>query len=191
MNPTDWLPFYPDAAPRRRPPYGPALVSQPPYTTAIFPVTDVLASLTFAPVYANRAPARRAPHETMVWTTPLGPLPVSPLSWLPILSSALIRRPPRGCWVDSAPPPSTQVVIAQSLAWQARGTDQRPVARGLPTRLRRALTWTVDPTILTAPCVDLGLEAVATTDLLNEALASPALIDEALGTPTLLNEDLC
>ena len=193
MDPTDWLPTHPDLMPWRRRRLGEALASLPPYTTAVFPVPDVLASLTFLPSYPDRVPHLRVTREQMaVMTGAIFVTAIHPLVWLPRLPPWGARtRLPLGAYLAyAAPPLSYQMVVAQSLAWSARYPDRvfhdRPPAPA-------GLFWTIDPSIAAAGefCVDLALDTFASPTLLAQALTVPAMIEEGLGTAQLLDEDLC
>ena len=193
MDPSDWLPFYPDLLPQRRARLGPSLASQPPYNAEIFPVVDVLAALTFLPSYPDRVPHLRVAREQMTVTTAaIFVTAIAPLAWLPFYPSRGARtRLPLGAYLSyAAPPLGYQMVVAQSLAWQARYPDwiphQRPPAPA-------GLFWTIDPSIAAAGefCVDLALDTFASSTLLAQTLTVPTMIEEGLGTAQLLDEDLC
>ena len=193
MDPTDWLPTHPDLMPRRRRRLGEALASLPPYTTAVFPVPDVLASLTFLPHYPDRVPHLRVTREqTAVMTGAIFVTAIAPLAWLPIYPAwGPHRRLSRGGMPFlAAPPPGFFMVVAQSLAWQARFPDR--VAHRLPPK-PAGLFWTIDPSIAAAGefCVDLALDTFASPTMLAQALTAPTMIEEGLGTAQLLDEDLC
>ena len=193
MDPTDWLPTHPDLMPRRRRQLGEALASLPPYTTAVFPVADVLASLTFLPFYPDRVPHLRVPREQMTVTTAaIVVTAIHPLVWLPHLPPWGARtRLPLGAYLAyAAPPLSYQMVVAQSLVWQARFPG------AVPHRLPPApagLFWTIDPTIPAAgePCVDLALDTWGATGLLAQEVTSAGFSVEGLGSSGLISEDLC
>jgi hypothetical protein len=190
MNPTNWLPFYPDLLPRRHARLGPALASQPPYSTAIFPVPVIAGRLAFLPTFPDRVPHRRVAREQMIFTSAaLGASAIGPLSWLSRYPDRVPhRRLPWGAHQEvAAPPLGYQAGVAQSLSWQAYGPDHVSTHR-VPLL---GLAWTIDPSLLFAPCVALGLEGATSSVFLAGALRSPALLGEGLGTPALLNEDLC
>lgn len=192
MNPTDWLPFYPDLLSRRHGRLGPSLAS-PPYNAAIFPVVDVLAGLTFLPSYPDRVPHLRIPREqTGVTTAAIFVTAIHPLAWLPVYPQRVPRRRLSlgGHLSYAAPPLGYQMVVAQSLAWQARFPSSVP--HRLPPK-PAGLFWTIDPSIAAAGvfCVDLALDTFASPTLLAQTLTVPAMIEEGLGTAQLLDEDLC
>lgn len=191
MNPTDWLPFYPDLLPRRHRRLGEALASRPPYSAAIFPVVDVLASLTFLPAYPDRVPHLRVAREQMTVTTAaIFVTAIAPLAWLSHYPDRVPHRYlPWGAYPEvTAPPLGYQMGVAQSLSWQAYAPDR--VARQRVPVLG-GLTWTIDPSLLSTCCVDLGLEGAASSIFLASGLTSPAFLGEGLGIPALINEDLC
>lgn len=193
MDPTDWLPTYPDVLPPRRAARGEALASLPPYTTAVFPVPDVLASLTFLPSFPDRVPHLRVTREqTSVTTAAILVTAIAPQAWLPSYPPWGARtRVPLGAYPSySAPPLGMQVVIAQSLAWQARFPGSVPHRR---PPAPAGLFWTIPPEIPAAavPCVAFGLETFGSPALRAQALTTPTIIEEGLGTTTLLDEDVC
>jgi hypothetical protein len=192
MDPTNWLPFYPDLLPRRRALRGSALASQPPYSAAIFPVVDVLAGLTFLPAYPDRVPhVRETREQTTVTTSAIFTTILAPAGWFPAYPDQVPhRRLAIGNLPSAAPPFGYFVVVAQSLAWQARYPDC--VAYHRPP-LPAGAFWTIGPEIAAAgePCVALGLDTFGAPALLAQVVSLPALIEEGLGTPALIDEDLC
>jgi hypothetical protein len=193
MDPSNWLPFHPDLLPRRRRRLGEALASLPPYTTAVFPVSDVLAGLTFLPYYPDRVPHLRVTREQMaVMTGATLVTAIAPQSWLPIFPGWGARtRLPLGAQVSyTGPPLGYAAVVAASLAWQAGFPSAVP--HRLPPK-PAGLFWAIDPSIPAAAaiCLDLGLDVFATSTLLTETGTAPALIVEGLASPRLLDEDLC
>jgi hypothetical protein len=192
MNPTDWLPTYPDRPPRPARRRGQAF-AQPPYNPAIFPVPDVLAGLTFLPRYPDRVSHHHTTHEqTGVASAAVFVPAIASLAWLPTFPAWGGRtRLPRGAQQAYAGPPlGYQMVVAQSLAWQARYPDRVPHRR-LPKP--GGCCWAIDPSIPASamPCVDLGLETFGSPALLAQAFTHPTLIEEGLGAPALIDEDLC
>jgi hypothetical protein len=88
------------------------------------------------------------------------------------------------------PPPGTQVVIAQSLAWQAKYPSQvhhtRPPNPG-------GTIESVNPGIAASGilCIELTPLGLTAPQLFGPALTIPVMLDAALGTPSLLGGDLC
>jgi len=167
--------------------------AQPPYNFEIFPVSDVLAGLTFLPSYPDRVPHHHVTREqTVVTSAAIFVTAIAPLAWLPSFPSWGMRtRLPRGAYPSyTGPPLSYQMVVAQSLAWQAHFPDRVPHRR-LP--LLGGFFWAIDPSIPAGaiPCVDLGLETFGSPALLVQMLTVPTMIEEGLGTPALIDEDLC
>jgi len=192
MDPSDWLPTYPDVLPRRRAPRWQAL-AQPPYNTEIFPVPDVLADLTFLPTFPDRVPHLRVTREeTWVTSAAITSTALAPLTWLghyPLMVPH--RRLPAGAMQEiAAPPPGYQVVVAASLAWQSHYPSSVPHRRPLQPG---GSFSTVDPSVPAGEvlCMDLGLDTLTTTTMLGEALTTPTVLAEGLGTTTVLDEDLC
>jgi hypothetical protein len=193
MDPTDWLPTYPDLLPRRPSPRWPSLAAQPPYNTEIFPVPDVLADLTFLPSFPDQVPHVTTTREqTVVTTAAILVTAIAPLAWLPHYPGTVPhRRLPAGGMLDyTAAPPGYQTGVAASGAWRARYPDAVPHRRPLQPG---GSFDAVLPAVAAAGelCVDLGLEGLTTPALLAEALTTPTMIEEGLGTPALLDEDLC
>jgi len=193
MDPTDWLPTYPDRPARRRAPIADALASQPPYNPAIFPVADILASLTFLPSYPDRVPHLRETREQMIVTTAaILATAVAPLQWLPIYPPwGPRRRLPLGSLpAYMAPPLGEAMVIAQSLAWQAHWPDRVPHRR--PPVPGGLTTWAVTPlvaasTVLVVDVLPTGLQSSATAV---EGSEESTVAGEGVGTSTLIHEDL-
>lgn len=193
MDPSDWLPTYPDQLRRRRSRLAPALASQPPYNFEVFPVPDVLASLTFLPVFPDRVPHLRVTREeTGVMTAAQIATIVAPLGWLPIYPLTVPHRQlaTGSIPTEAAPPLGVQVLIAQSLTWQPGWPTSVPHHRPLQPG---GLTWVPSPTVAAADalCVDLALDTFAAPTLLGQALTTPTALAEGLGTSTFLDEDLC
>jgi len=193
VDPTDWLPFYPDQLPKRRALIGPALASQPPYNTEIFPVTDVLAGLTFLPTFPDRVPHTRTTRET-TWVTSAAvtATAVHPLVWLGRYPDRVPhRRTPLGAYQFlAAPPPGYLVTVAQRLAWLPKYPDRVPHRRLLPPA---GAFWTILPAaaVGTICGVDLAQETFASPALITQALAHPDCLGEGLGAPAFIDEDLC
>jgi hypothetical protein len=189
MNPTDWLPFYPDLPPRAlRVRQGPAL-AQPP---RIFSAPDLLATLTFLPCFPDQVPHRRS---QIAWTERIIPpftAAIAPSAWRPIYPDRVphlrLRAAAQPAYFE--PPPSVQVLIAQSLTWRAifpdRVVHHRPVDGG-------GSFDAIAPTTVAAGmgCLQLIDEALMSPAFVSERLTSPSFLAEALGSPALINEDLC
>lgn len=194
MDPTDWLPFYPDQLPKRRALIGPALASQPPHNPAIFPVPDVLASLTFLPSYPDRVPHLRVTREsTLVNTAALVAPALSLLSWSPRYPDRVPhRRTPLGAHLSFvSAPPGQQVLIATSLAWLPYCPDRVPHRRslqpsGAPTHV--APLNTVSAGVC---CVEFGLDTCASPALIVQIVVTPGMVAEGVGSPAFIDEDLC
>ncbi len=189
MDPTDWLPTYPDL-PIRMPRRRESSVADLAYSAEAFPVPDVLAGLTFLPLFPDRVPHLRILRELAqdAWPGEEVSL-IFPLVWLGDFPDQVPhRRLPWGAHLPAEAPPGAGVVVAQSLAWQAQYPSGVP--HRFPPNLG-GLVWTIAPSLLGAPCVHLGLETTATTAFLAEALTLPALLEEGLGSPALIEEDLC
>jgi hypothetical protein len=155
MDPTDWLPFYPDQLPKRRSLVGPALASQPPHNSAIFPVPDILASLTFLPSYPDRVPHLRVTRErTVVDIAAWAQLAISPLRWLSTYPSQVPHRRFQVARqiAYTGPPLSQAMVVAAALGWLPRYPDRVPHRR-LPARggEARVVTMIVPPIPPPAP----------------------------------------
>lgn len=194
MDPTDWLPTYPDRPERRRRPLADALASQPPYSSAIFPVPDVLASLTFLPSYPDRVPHLRVPREQLTVTTAaIFAAAVAPTAWLPIFPDRVPhRRTPLGAHLSCvAPPPGQEVVVAQSLRWLPHWPDRVPHRRSLqPT----GMAWGGAPlnVLVGGVCgIDFALETFAAPALITQVVVSSGMVAEGLGSPAFIDEDLC
>lgn len=193
MDPTNWLPFYPDLPTRTRARLEPTLAGQPPYNTGIFPVPDLLAGLTFLPRFPDRVPHVVEPREQLIVTTAaIFVTAVAPESWLPIYP-VIVPRPRLSAAARPSiteAPPSVQVVIAQSLAWGA----------GYPSRVPRVMSRqpdgafsTVTPLVAasTIVCSELVNEALRSPVFLSPVLRSPGVVREGLTRPQLIAEALC
>lgn len=193
MDPTNWLPTYPDRPERRRSRLAPALASQPPYSSAIFPVADVLASLTFLPSYPDRVPHLRVPREqTGVTTSAIFTTILAPAGWFPAYPNRVPhRRLATGNMLAvAAPPLGYFMVVAQSLAWQARFPGSVPHRR---PPAPAGLFWAIDPSIPAAGegCVDLALDTWGAPGFLAQAVTTTGVSVEGLGSSGLISEDLC
>lgn len=193
MDPTQWLPFYPDLLPRAWSRLDPPLASQPPYNVGIFPVPDLLATQTFYPIFPDLTPRRPFLREqTTVPAAAIFSTARAPTSWLPSYP-ALVPRPQLPVAArpeDAGPPLSVQMVIAQSLAWKARYPAQVPP----PIFLQLGgFFYAIPPEVAAAAvtCVDLALDTLDQPGLLAESLTLPDFQGEGLGMPTFLGEDLC
>jgi hypothetical protein len=187
MLPTDWLSTPLDAPPpTRRRPLDPPMCFEP-HTAAVYPVTDLGATQAIS-VYFDRPPHRAEWRDrTTQLPPPPAPTAAYPVSWLTDLEAP--RRPTPLVRLDLPGEPALliQPIIAQLLGWLTPVTE-----RSLPVRLLPVeQTWAIEPSLLSAACVDLGLDALSLTDLTSDATTSPALIAQTLTSPALIGEDLC
>jgi hypothetical protein len=194
MDPDSWLPFYPDLIPLRRSRREGGVASQPPYNVEIFPVADVLASLTFLPSYPDQVPHLRVPREQLTVTTAaILVTTIHPLVWRPTYPDRVPSRrlPLGGLPSYTASPPGYLVTIAQRMAWQARFPD-----RVSPRRFHQpaGAAWAGPPlSVIGAglPCVQLALDTGATTTFIDQGLTTTEALQGGLGSSSLINEDLC
>lgn len=183
--------IFPDRfpAPRRA---TPPSVFGVPFSTEAYPVTDVLANLTFLPSYPDtidRRPAR-------IWTAvrsgsaPLGYVNLG-LGWLPILPPLPARlRPRQQPLAAAAPPPSAYVVIAQRMAWAPRMPAWNPQVPPTATQF----SFLVDPTTVIAAeedCVQLSDVDVTMMGMSSETGRSSTLVDLDVTSGTLSSEESC
>jgi hypothetical protein len=194
MDPTDWLPFYPDQLPKRRALVGPALASQPPYNIEIFPVPDLLAALTFFPSFPDQVPRHRVPRsESTVTTAAIFTAAVAPLAWLPTFPDRVPHRRMRlGSHLSCvAAPPGQQVLIGTSLEWLPSWPSQVPHRRSLQPAGAPPYIAPLN-TVSAGLCgVELGLETCASPALITQIVVTPGLVSEGLGSPAFIDEDLC
>lgn len=187
MDPTNWLPTYPDvlAPARSRRVWDGALV---PHSTQAYPVPDTLANLTFAPRFPDRVPARRSPTAWIV-SSFLDPVTIYPLAWLPIFPERVPHVPPLLQPLTGDPSFGYGAVVAASLAWQAVYPERVPVVVVL--RPGGEPFW-VDPSLIgLAPCVHVALDAASATGFIAPVAVSTTFIDPAFQTTDLIGEDLC
>lgn len=179
---------YPDLLrrPRRTPP--PA-VAWCPFSYNAYPVPDVLASLTFQPIYVDRT--RRAPSRVPRWEL-VAPFPVAvaPLGWLPSYPDRIpARRLPPAQQLSGADVSGSLVVVGQSLAWAPRLPAW--LARRRPTFEQIAF---LTPTLVIAAgvdCLDFHEEAIVNPALADAILGAPAFHDTSLSRPALTGEEVC
>lgn len=187
MLPTNWLSVPLDEPPpTRRRPRDPPLCFEP-HATAVYPVVDLGASQALS-TYVDRPPHRPEWRDrTTQLPPPPAPTAAYPVSWLTDLDAP--RRPTPLVRLDLPGEPATalQPIIAALLDWLTPVTERSLAVRLLPVEQ----TWAIAPTLLSAACVDLGLDTLSATDLIGEALTVPALVTQALTSPLLLGEDLC
>lgn len=186
----DWLPIYPGQVPHRRLRLEGG--SAPPFTAKTIPVPDVLATRTFFPTYPGQVPHRRSQVARAELLEPfLFPAALAPEGWLPIYPGMVSHRrltAPRPTLFE--PPPGALVVVAQSLAWQAKYPDR--VAHHRPPTLGGSFD-AISPTVAAAgeTCVHLIDAGFTTPALLAATLTATGFAEETLTTPGLVTEDLC
>lgn len=190
----EFLSFYPNRLPEHPAPH----VTWPsafavPYSKQAYPAPDILATQRFLPTYPPAA--RRQPRNfDRSFSTSSAALDqtIHPTRWQPTFPS---QPPPlhrsRSAPSVFEPPPSVGVVIAQSLAW-------RPTFPDYTTRAHRLTAgesfYAIPPSVpasVPGLCVELGLDAVASTDLRSEAATVSDLLDESAVSSSLLSEDVC
>lgn len=196
MTPNNWLiPVFPDRLPPRPSPRAswPSVFGGV-HNRAIFPVADVLASVTFFPVMPERRALSRPVAERLAVTASgvLAPPAISPIALWP-------ERPVRGIaaramaqWAAGAiaPPLGPLILIGQYQAWRptfpARGIH---AGRFTPGEAFMAILPAVAASGI--GCVAWGPEALTRTDLTSETVAAPDLLSEARTAPDLLREEVC
>lgn len=187
MVPDNWLPFYPDRleTPARRRDTSPAFL---PHASAVYPVPNILASLTFFPRFPDRVPALRLPREGMAAGL-VDPLAFSPLVWLPVFPLRVPVIPPRLQGLASDPTFGAGLAIAASLAWQAVYPERVPHLTLFD--VGGEAFW-VDPSLLgLAPCVHVALDQAAQTGFIAAQLPSTTMLAPSVTTTDLIDEDLC
>lgn len=190
----DWQPVYPDLIPRRRRPLAGGIAAMPPWNTGIFPIPDLLAGLTFKAVFPDAVPHRRTPLASYEVST--GALffvgVVHPTAFLPRYPDTVPHRRLSAAHHPAVaePPPSQGIVVAQSLAWQARYPPN--VVRRLRQPMAGAF-YTIPPEVAAGAvvCLTWISQDVTVPTFLNEDLTVPSFLGEGLAQPSFLDEDLC